>query len=196
MTLKNLKQRILALLDVDCEEIGKGSFYALAEPLLIASINAVSDKVALALRCFYKEEELLFSESAFGAKASLPKNFAAVRGILAGGRHYGGESLAVIGDAVYFFGGRAGNHTLGYYVFAEAFTEESAEDTALDFDDYAADTVAYGVAAELCHSLYPSDMTRYARLATEFDERMTAYLSRAGERTVANGLFAGKRGGF
>ncbi len=194
MTLGNLRKRILALLDVNPEDTGEGSFFAVAQPLMIASINAISDKVALALRTFYKEAVISFQSGAFGAKAALPKDFAAVRGISGGGKFYGGECFEIVGDHIYFFAGKAVEYTLCYYAFPEAFTEESAEDTTLAFDDYASDTVAYGVAAELCHSLYPSDMTRYARLATEFDERVTAQSLRAGETVVANSLFCRKRG--
>lgn len=193
LTYKELKKRICDLLCVDVTDTAAGSFYSVIEPLILSTVNAVADKVALGLRCLLKEEALVFEKSAFGARALLPKNFAAARRILAGGQIFGGERLEALGDHIYFIEGEAGTHTLSYYAFAEPFSEERG-DEPIPFDDFDADTVAYGAAAELCHSLYPSDMTRFVRLMTEFDTRMTRFSDRLGETSVKNTVFCGKRG--
>lgn len=193
MTFKDLKKRICALLDVDTTDTATGSLYAVIAPLIASTANAVSDKVALTFRSLVKEETLTFEKSAFGARAKLPKNFAAVRAISSGGKSFGGEHMEVLGDHVYFLDGEAGAHVLCYVSFAEPFSDE-AGGAEIPFDDYAADTIAYGAAAELCHSIYPSDMTRFMRLATEFDSRMTKTVDRLGEDSVKNTVFGRKRG--
>ena len=195
MTFKDLKTRICALLDVDMADAAAGSLYAVIAPLITSTVNAISDKVALAFRSLVKEEALKFEKSAFGARARLPKNFASARAISVGGKRFGGECMEVLGDHIYLLDGDAGEHVLCYVSLAEPFSD-AAEETAIPFDDYAADTIAYGAAAELCHSVYPSDMARFMRLATEFDSRMTKTADRLGETSVKNSAFAGKRGGF
>ena len=195
MTFGELKCRICDLLNVDASDTQEGSDYAILKPLLISTVNAVSERVAMGLRCLFKEKRLSFEGGPFGAKTALPKDFAAARYIVMDGKVYEGGVMEIIGNYLYFFAGQEGEYTLGYYAFSEPLSADADENTVLAFDEYAADTLAYGVAAELCHAVHPSNMTTYMRLSTEFDERMTGSLSAVGERWMRNTVFGG-RGGF
>ena len=79
-----------------------------------------------------------------------------------------------------------------YYALPKQITEKTSDEDELEYDGIAADITAYGAAMELCGRVYPSDIGKYMRIATEYDERVSALCAQT-LRTVGNGMF-GKRG--
>ena len=167
MTYGILKQKIFALLDIDGNDImTEGSAIARIASALPYTVDAVSRKVALHLKNI-----LCCATLRFGA-----------------------ESFTLIGKNIIFFERGEGDFTVFYYAYPDVYTDETGDETEIPFDDLVADIVAYGAAGELSHTIYPSDMVRYMRLMTEYDERIAAYLPRTGEATVRNSLFSKRKG--
>lgn len=78
-----------------------------------------------------------------------------------------------------------------YYAFPEQITETTDDETELGYDGEAADIVSYGAAMELCGRIYPGDIRKYMRIATEYDERVAAVCQKNVSR-VGNGMFGGR----
>lgn len=195
MTYGILKQKILALLDIEGTALlTDGSALAMVTSALPYTVDAVSRKVATYLHSIVCCEALRFEKGAVGVQATLPENAFGVKEIVKNGRGFGAESFTLIGKNIIFFERGEGEFSVFYYAFPESYTEQTTDDTALPFDDYTADIVAYGAAGELSHTIYPSDMTRYMRLMTEFDERIALAMQRTGEKSLNNTLFGKKRG--
>lgn len=195
MTYGILKQKIYALLDINGNDImTEGSALALVSSALPYTVDAVSRKVALHLKNIVREATLHFEKGAVGVQATLPDSAFGVQYIIKNGRSYGAESFTLIGKNIIFFEHGEGDFTVFYDTFPDVYTEQTADDTELPFDDFTADTVAYGAAGELSHTVYPSDMTRYIRLMTEFDERISSAVQRVGEHTLKNSFFGKRRG--
>ncbi|MBQ8403579.1 MAG: hypothetical protein IJX55_04030 [Clostridia bacterium] len=183
MTLENLKNKILALLDVT---------EAPSESALCAAIDGVAKKVALYTKNIKKSATLTFTQEKGKAQADLPEDFAAF-GYIRGERGvFAREQFEIVSGKIRTCRLGAGGHELIYFAYPPNVSAETGGDTELGFDDYTAHTVAYGVAMELCISICPEDLTRYARLATEYDVRMANLLGAARDAAgVANTFFAG-----
>ncbi len=195
MTYGELKKRIYSLLDIDGrEEETAGSLAYLVRDGLTRTINAVARKAAVLLKSVYKTETLYFEKSDIGLCASLPADAAIIKEICKEKRRYGAVCFERIGDKLYFFGTKEGFYTVGYYAYPQPLAEGVRDGAVLEAGDVFWDAVAYGVCAELCTRVYPSDMKRYMRLATEFDSRMTADSSSAGDTRIRDGVFSKKRG--
>ncbi len=194
MTYETLKHKILALLSVDESDKEEGSAYAMIEPLLPFTIDSVLRKTALILKNIMCTDILFFEKGAVGVQARLPASAFAVRHIQKNGKIYGSESFMMIGRELVFFEDGEGEFTVFYYAFPAPYCEDTDDFAEVPFDDAAADAVAYGAAGELSHTLYPSDMTRYMRLMTEYDARIAGDSSRVGEDAVHNSFFAKARG--
>ena len=195
MTYGTLKRTVLALLDVNAEEQETaGSLLATVSASFPSLYNTVARKTTQFLKNIEREVLLSFEPCAGGVCAPLPTDFMAVceARVFDGGH---ARDIEIRGNTAFIAGGAEGEYTLRYFAYpapADGMTDGA---TVLDFDDFTADTVAYGMAAELCHSLYPGDMTRYMRLATEYDERIANAAPRIGERSVVNRVFGRRRGG-
>ncbi len=195
MTYGTLKEKILKLLDVDIyDEGGDGSALALARSLLPHAIDTVSRKAALCLKNQMETGLFSFEKGSVGVQTTLPETTFAVQHIQKDGCLYTAEHFMLIGQKLVLFRAEEGVFSVAYYAFPSPYTAETEDSVSVPFDDMTADIIAYGAAGEICHSLYPSDMTRYMRLMTEFDSRLTGNSPRMGEETVKNGLFARKRG--
>ncbi len=195
MTYGILKQKIFSLLNIDGNDImTEGSALALVTSALPYTVDAVSRKVALHLKNIVREETLRFERGAVGVQATLPEMAFGVREIVKNGRSYNAECFTLIGRNIILFEHGEGDFTVFYYAFPEVCTEQTADEMELPFDDFAADIVAYGAAGELSHTVYPSDMTRYMRLMTEFDERISSAMQRMGEVSLKNSFFGKRRG--
>ncbi|MBQ7309828.1 MAG: hypothetical protein IJW87_06580 [Clostridia bacterium] len=193
MTYGELKKRIFLLLDVDpAEAAEEGSLAFLISAALAETVNAVARKAAFYLKSIFKTETLYFSADAYGVCAKLPEDAAAVKEIRKGRHTYGVVSFEKLGDRLFFFDGKEGTYTVGYYAFPHTLGRDSFDEMELEGDVRLWDAVAYGVCAELCSKVYPGDMKRYVRLATEFDERMTVPSRDIGDG-VKDRLFARKR---
>ncbi len=194
MTYETLKHKVLALLGVNETDRSEGSAYAVLEPLLPYTIDSVLRKTALILKNILCTDMLFFEKGAVGVQTRLPSSAFAVRHIQKNGKLYGAENFMMIGKDLIFFEDGEGDFSVSYYAFPEPFREETEDFAEVPFDDAAADAVAYGAAGELSHLLYPSDMTRYMRLMTEYDARIAGGVLRVGEDTVKNTFFARARG--
>lgn len=195
MTYGMLRRRILALLDVKEEETAAGGFSHMPETALPGAVNSAARKAALLLRCIYKQAEIAVQKETNGLSAALPPDFISAKALCHAGQHRKVE-FEIAGDRIFLRNGDVGMYTLGYFAYPAPVDEETPGERELDYDDLMADIVAYGTAAELCHSLYPGDVKRYMRLATEFDERIANAAPRSGEETVKNSVFGRRRGGF
>ena len=195
MTYGILKQKIFALLDIDGNDImTEGSAIARIASALPYTVDAVSRKVALHLKNILCCATLRFEKGSVGVQAALPESAFGVQKIVKNGRSYGAESFTLIGKNIIFFERGEGDFTVFYYAYPDVYTDETGDETEIPFDDLVADIVAYGTAGELSHTIYPSDMVRYMRLMTEYDERIAVYLPRTGEDTVRNSLFSKRKG--
>lgn len=193
MTYGELKKRIYALLDIDAkEEAVTGSLTHMVKDVLVQTINAITRKTAFSLKALYKTADLYFEKDTTGISALLPADVALVKEIFNGRRRYGSVNFERAGNTLYFFGAKEGFYTVGYYAFPKPLATNLPDTAALDMSDMVWDTVAYGVCAELCMKVYPSDMKRYMRLATEFDERMTAYVPTTSVSVVKDAVFSQK----
>lgn len=195
MTYGMLRRRILALLDGKEEEMAAGGFSHMPETALTGAVNAAARKAALLSKCIYRRAALTVQKGADGLSAALPQDFISAKTLCRAGQRREME-FELVGGRIFLRGGEDGAYTLGYFAYPAPVDEETPGEYELDYDDLTADIVAYGTATELCHSLYPGDVKRYMRLATEFDERLLAAVPRSGEETVKNGVFGRRRGGF
>lgn len=195
MTYGMLRDRILMLLDIDGEQpAAMGSVLAAADRLLPDSVFAAARKTALILKCIVRTVSLRFERGADGVSAGLPSDFISAKKLRCGRKIYDGGSFEAVGGRLWSLAAGEGTYELTYYAYPARLDESADGDTELEFDDYAADTIAYGAAAELCHSVYPGDMKRFMRLITEFDERLVNAAPRSGDRAVANFMFGKRRG--
>ena len=190
MTLKEMKNKIYALLDIEGEE-----------NVFTRSIDTVIDsaakKVAVYTKSIKKSITLTFLLENGKSVAALPHDFAAFCYVRSGRVYYERENFEIISGKLRSEVVGAGNFELVYVAFPPEVNTETDEDTDMGFDDYVCDTVCYGAAMELCTNVYPSDVQKYMRLATEYDERLANLLTAANDGTrVANGFFASARGVF
>ncbi len=182
MTLEKLKTRILELL---------GILEASSESALCAAIDSVGKKVALYAKNIKKSTALVFTQENGRMLASLPADFAAF-GYIGGGRNMlGREQVEIVSGKIRTSRIGAGTYELVYFAYPPEVNTETSGETELGFDDYAAYTVAYGAAMELCPL---DDATRYRRLSTEFDARFAELLTAARDAgSVANTFFSARR---
>lgn len=194
MTYGDLKKRIYTLLDIDIrEENTVGSSASLIKDALVQTVNDVARKTAFALKAIYKTADLYFERDDVGVSALLPSDVALVREICRGTRRYGAVSFERAGNTLYFFGAKEGFYTVGYYAFPRPLGVSLPDTASLtEMSDAVWETVAYGVCAALCMKVYPTDMKRYMRLATDFDERITAYAPTAPVSAVRDTVFSSK----
>ncbi len=194
MTYGELKKRIYALLDIDAkEEDTIGSLAYFVKDSLVQCVNAAARKTALAFRSIYKTTDLYFEKSEIGISALLPTDVALVREIYSGRRRYGAVSFERAGNTLYFFGAKEGFYTVGYYAYPKSLSARLPDTVVLEMSDDVWDTVAYGVCAELCMKVYPGDMKRYMRLATEFDKRLTEQYPAASVSGIRDAVFSQKQ---
>lgn len=195
MTYGMLRDRILSLLDIVKDEIASaGSLLLAADSLMPQTVDATARKAALLLKCIVKTAVLHFEYGESDAVAVLPSDFISAKQLRCGRKIYGSESFEAVGGRLWLFAAGTGTYELMYFAYPMRIDESIDGDTELEFDGYAADIVAYGAAAELSHNLYPGDMKRFMRLATEFDERIANAAPRSGDSTVRNSVFGRKRG--
>lgn len=195
MTLKETKNMIYAILGVDVND-SEGSIYKKTESYIPYVIDSAAKKVASYTRCIKKSAVLSFSSENGKMSASLPSDFASFCYVKAG-RIYGREHFEIIS-------GKIRTQTLGsctaelvYAAFPETVDASMKEETELSLPEDALLAVCYGAAMEICTNIYPSDVQRYMRIATEYDERMSALITAAAEaNSVANSFFFSTRGVF
>lgn len=195
MTYGELKKRVYSLLDIDGrEEDTAGSLAYLIREALVQTVNATARKAAVYLKAIYKTETLYFEKDEIGIRTELPEDAALIKEIRKGSRRYGTVSFERVGNTLFFFGAKEGFYTVGYYAFPVPLEASVKDGALLEMSDALWDAVAYGVCAELCTKAYPGDMKRYMRLATEFDERMTAAYPSGGASGMCERVFSKKRG--
>ncbi len=195
MTYAEMKERILSLLDIDGGEARTaGSMTDVVLAALPAALNATAHKTALYKKPIVKQAVLAFAKGAMGLVAEMPRDGFGIVSAEKDGRRYGAERFTVLGQHIVLFRGAEGEYTVCYYAFPPDVTAETADTEELLYDASMADAVAFGTAGALSHLVYPTDLTRYMRLMTEYDERMTAEPSRVGDTAVKNTLFRRKRG--
>jgi hypothetical protein len=177
MNIKQMKDKIYTLL-------GEAPFED--ERAILDVIDSAVRKVALYTKCIKKSAETCF----VGGSAKLPSDFASFGYIKRGTRIYGRERFEIISGKIKSadIGGAC---ELVYYAYPEAVGTGTDEERTVFDDDYACDTAVYGAAMELCISACPSDVQRYMRIATEYDERMANMLGKSCGG-VANGFFGGR----
>lgn len=187
MKLTDLKRRVCALLDIDALK---------NEERLCDIIDSVAKKTAVYTKCIKKSATIIFEEVNGFFEAIMPADFAAFYHIR-GTRSYGRENFEIVSGKIRSAAVSAGEYELVYYAFPPEVNTQTDGDAEIFSDGYICDIVAYGAAMELCAFVYPEDVHRYIRLATEYDERMANALTGANDaKTVANGFFAGTRGVF
>ena len=177
MNIKQMKDKIYTLL-------GEAPFED--EGAILDAIDSAARKVALYTKCLKRSTEICFE----GGSAELPHDFAAFGYIKRGTRVYGRERFEIISKKIKS-ADTCGACELVYYAYPEAVGKDSDDMQTVFGDDYACDTAVYGAAMELCISICPSDVQRYMRIATEYDERMANMLGGTGAR-VANSFFCGR----
>lgn len=188
MNIKEIKTKIYALLGVPAME---------DEGALLAALDSAARKIAVYTKCIKRSAELCFAVENGVCTAELPADFASFAYIRAGRRIFTREHFEIIGGRIKSCAPLAGAHELVYFAYPPAVGAESAEETELFADDFICDTAVYGAAMELCAAVFPADVQKYMRLATEYDERMANLITAAGEGArVANLFFAGTRGVF
>ncbi|MBQ8448834.1 MAG: hypothetical protein IJX27_07915 [Clostridia bacterium] len=187
MNIKEIKNKIYAILDIP--EFSD-------ESALMAMLDGAARKIAVYTRCIKKSAKLTFEAEHGAFFAKLPADFAVFGYIRRGARIWGRAQFEILGGKIKS-SAIAGECELCYFAYPPAVCAETPEETELFADSYACDTAAYGAAMELCQSLYPADVQRYIRIATEYDERMANMISAAGSAaSVANNFFSGMRGAF
>ncbi len=195
MTLKETKNMIYAILDVDTTP-SEGSVYERVESYIPYVLDSAAKKVASYTRCVKKSAMLSFSSENGMMCAFLPEDFAAFCYVKAG-KIYGREHFEIISGKIRTQTLGAGTAELVYAAFPETIDASTQEETKLSLPDDALLAVCYGAAMEICTNIYPSDVQRYMRIATEYDERMSALITTAAEtNTVANAFFSRARGVF
>ena len=184
MNIKEIKNKIYAVLDAPA--FGD-------ESALLAALNSAARKVALYSRCIKKSVRIFFAAENGKASAALPPDFASFGYVGNGRRTFSRENFEIICGKIKTSALGAGEYELAYFAYTPEVSAESDGETELFADNFAADAVAYGAAMELCASVYPGDVQRYMRIATEYDERMANLIGAASEaRGIANGFFAGR----
>lgn len=185
MNIKEIKNKIYAVLDTPA--FGD-------EGTLLAAIDSAARKIAVYTKCIKKSAALSFFSENGGYGAALPEDFAAFGYIKCGARVFGRSAFEIIGSKIKSNAAR-GECELVYYAYPPSVSTETPEETELFEDNYACDTAVYGAAMELCAAIYPGDVQRYMRVATEYDERMANMISHTCAQ-VANNFFSGIRGVF
>ncbi len=196
MTLNNIKEKIYALLDIDLSENAPfENVYKSIEAKLPAVVDMVGRKLASYTKSIKRSCSLTFTKDKRGAVAELPLDFCSLAYVEDGALAYGRECFEIFGASIYGIGIDAGEYTFVYYAYPAPVTSETEESTELYADAYFGDTVAYGTAAELCAEVYPNDIRRYMRLATEYDERLICIIGKSARPScVYNGFFCARRG--
>jgi hypothetical protein len=183
MTLEKIKEKTLSLLGTAEVE----------SSLLLAALDFVAKKVAVQTKNIKKREKLTFVGVNGVSEAALPADFAAFGYLLGGRCAYARSAFELISGKISTRKLGAGTYELVYFAYPPDINETCPTETELGFDAYTADTVAYGAAMELCISVCPEELARYARLATEYDGRMANILGAARDAAgVANSFFAGR----
>lgn len=177
MNIKQMKNKIYTLL---------GEAPLDDEGAILDAIDSAARKVALYTKCIKKSAEIRF----IGGSAELPYDFAAFGYIKRGTRIYGRERFEIISGKIKS-SDVGGACELIYYAYPEAVDRGTDEESTVFDDAYACDTAVYGAAMELCISACPSDVQRYMRIATEYDERMVNMLGKSCGG-IANGFFGGR----
>ena len=186
MNIKEIKTKIYALLGVPAVE---------DESALLAMLDSTARKLAVYAKCIKRSAELRFSAVNGVCTAELPADFASFAFVRSGRRIWVREHFEISAGKIKTAAPLAGACELIYYAYPPAVNGETAEETELFADGFICDTAAYGAAMELCSAFYPTDVQKYMRLATEYDERMANLITSAGEGTrVANLFFAGRGG--
>lgn len=185
MTLKEIKTRIYALLDIsESDELLSG----ILEPIL----DSAAKKTALYTRCMKKRTTLRFTSENGRARAKAPDDMASFCYIEAGNVRCGREYFDIIDGYLYSRALGAGTFELVYAAFPPTISAETDESMDIPLEAHVCDIVCYGAAMELCSCVHPNDAQRYMRLATEYDERMANIMTAASEcRSVANNFFGG-----
>ena len=184
MNIKEIKNKICALL--------AGAPIA-EESAILRAIDSAARKIALYAKCIKKSAEIHFFAENGAQSAALPSDFAAFAYVRFGARIFGRECFEIIGGKIKS-AAVSGKCELVYYAYPPSALS-CGDETELFADAYICDTVAFGAAMELCAAITPSDVQRYMRVATEYDERMAGLLGSAAAR-VANTFFSGMRGAF
>lgn len=193
MTVKEMKNKIYALLDIEEE----GSVFERTDEYIAYVIDSAAKKVAVYTKSIKKSIVLTFSSKNGKVSAELPSDFAAFCYVRAGRVYFGRENFEIVSGRLRSDVIGAGAHELVYVAFPAEINTETDENTDLCLDAYVCDTVCYGAAMELCTNIYPTDVQRYMRLATEYDERLANLLTAASDGArVTNGFFTGARGVF
>lgn len=188
MNIKEIKNKVKAILDMPP---------ITEESALLAAIDSAARKIAVYTKCIRKRERIFFSAEKNAVASALPEDFAVFGYVARVFRIWGREHFEIVGGKIKSTALGAGEYELCYFAYPPAVTEETAEETELFADGYICDAVAYGAAMELCANIYPGDVQRYMRVATEYDERMANAISAASAAVrVANAFFSGIRGGF
>ena len=178
MNIKEMKNKICSLLDIASAE---------DESALISAIESASRKIALYTKCIRKSAEINFSSEGRGSAALLPCDFAVFGYVMRGNVIYGRERFEIIGGKI-----KSASLTGKCELFYFAYPPSAASEETVLFDDaYVCDTAVYGAAMELLSALRPTDVQRYMRIATEYDERMANMISSAAAG-VANTFFTGR----
>lgn len=186
MKLKDLKEKIYFLLDSE----------PLQESALCYIIDSTARKVCAYTKCIKRSAELFFSTANGAVCALLPEDFAAFCRLQSARGHYGRENFEIISGRIRSCALAPGRYELIYFAFPQTVDTHTDGETKLEPDDYICDIVAYGAAMELCSSVYPTDVQRYIRLATEYDERLANAICGGAEGAcVGNSFFAERRGG-
>lgn len=195
MTYGMLKRQISALLDLDTDAVQtQGSLLGLLNARISPAVHSAVRKTAVYLGGVVKQAVLSFVRDGDAVTAPLPQDFISALRLGRGGRTYGREAFVREGRSLRLSACGEGLYELTYDAYP-AFTDmETDADREIGLDEFAAEAAAYGAAAELCQSIYPGDMTRYMRLATEFDERLVNAFPRTAEKSVSNTVFGKGRG--
>ena len=84
-----------------------------------------------------------------------------------------------------------------YVAFPETIDTSTKDETEISLPEDVILAVCYCAAMEICTNIYPSDVQRYMRIATEYDERMASLITSAAEgNVIANSFFSRARGVF
>lgn len=192
MTYGKLKQKILSLLDLKTETgVQNGSVYDAVISSMASAVDSVGRKIASSLKNLIKRTAASFSADGDLVKTAVPAGFIALRYVLADGKNYSPSLFFVSDGYIVGSGVPIGAAEICYYSYPDS-VENLSDSSATDYDGTFFDLISYGAALELCTEAYPGDFSRYAALATEYDERMAgAFISGTGGR-VENELY-GKR---
>lgn len=190
MKLKDMKNKICALLDISGDEETFVNYSA-------AVIDSAAKKVAVYTKSIKKSADIEFLPDNGKVSAVLPEDFAAFCYVRSGKIYYGREVFEIISEKIRSDIIGAGVFEIVYTAFPPEINSQTQEETEIFINDYICDAVCYGAAMELCSNFYPSDVQRYMRLATEYDERLANLLTSASDGArIANSFFAGARGAF